>query len=560
VRLSRQRLILPVTAAGVTLVVLAPLFWPGYALRYDMVFVPHQPLTWDMVAPANGLPRAVPQDLVVSVLSVVFPGWILQRLALAGAVFVAALGAGRLVPTSSTLTRVVAAIGYAWTPFFAERLLLGQWGLLLAYAALPWLVLAAIGVREARPGALGRLLIAAAASAITPTGGVIALVAVAVLLAGSRTRTFLAGLTGTAVLNAPWLFAALLSGSDGRSDPAGVAAFAARGENWSGPVWALLGTGGIWNAQTTPGSRGAAVAPFVTAVLILLAVAGYPLLRTAWPRGMAVRLAALGLGGLAVSCLGVVPPTAAALEWLVAHVPGAGLLRDGQKFVLPYALLLVLTAALGARRLALRLGAERAPLVLVAAAALPLVALPDLAFGGLGAIRPVHFPDDWERVAQLVAENPGEVVSLPLSEYRRYPWNQRATVIDVAPRLLPAPVTTDDRLLIGTSTISGESARAAQIRDLVDREQSLVDSGARWILVQRDAAQPPDAALLAGLDVVYSGSELSLYRNPQGVQPTVGSGRLLLLVPYVAAAAVLLMAIWSLLRARYCVVACANVT
>jgi hypothetical protein len=455
---------------------------------------------------------------------------------------------------------VVAAVGYAWTPFFAERLLLGQWGLLLAYAALPWLILAAIGVRESRPGALGRLLIAAAASAITPTGGVIAFVTVAVLLAGSRTRTFLAGLAGTAVLNTPWLFAALLSGSDGRSDPAGVAAFAARAENWSGPIWALLGTGGIWNAQTTPGSRGATVTPFVTAVLIVLAVAGYPLLRKAWPHGVAARLAALGLGGLMVSCFGAVPPTAAVLEWLVVHVPGAGLLRDGQKFVLPYALLLVLTAALGAQRLALRLGAERVRVVLVAAAVLPMVALPDIAFGGLGAIRPIHFPDDWERVANLVAEEPGEVVSLPLSEYRRYPWNQGRTVIDVAPRLLPAPVTTDDRLLVGTSTVAGESARAAQIRDLVDREQSLIESGTRWVLVQRDATQPPDAALLAGFDVVYAGSELSLHRNPDGVQPTGRSGRLLLLVPYVAAAGVLFVAIWSLLRARYCVITCANVT
>ena len=144
---------------------------------------------------------------------------------------------------------IVAGVGYAWTPFLAERLLLGQWGLLLAYTALPWLVAAAIGVREERPGALPRLILAAAASAITPTGGVIALGTTAVLtFARGQAWLRTGGIPVAAVfaLNVPWLAAAALTSAGGRSDPAGVAAFAARGENWSGPFGALAGTGGIW--------------------------------------------------------------------------------------------------------------------------------------------------------------------------------------------------------------------------------------------------------------------------------------------------------------------------
>jgi hypothetical protein len=38
----------------------------------------------------------------------------------------------------------LAASGFAvWNPFVIERLALGQWALVLAYAALPWVVLAA---------------------------------------------------------------------------------------------------------------------------------------------------------------------------------------------------------------------------------------------------------------------------------------------------------------------------------------------------------------------------------------------------------------------------------
>ena len=127
----------------------------------------------------------MPLDALVSLASQAVPGWLLQRLVLAGMLLFAAVGAGRLVPGRRRLTvLVVAAVGYAWTPYLAERLLIGQWGLLLAYAALPWLVRAAIALRAGRPGALPRLVLAAAPAAVTPTGGVIAAGLTAALLLG----------------------------------------------------------------------------------------------------------------------------------------------------------------------------------------------------------------------------------------------------------------------------------------------------------------------------------------------------------------------------------------
>ena len=138
------------------MLVLAPLAAPGYALLYDMVFVPRQPLSWDLVAPAQSLPRAVPMDALVSLVTQLVPGWLVQRLVLGGAILLAAVGAGRLVPTERRAVRLLAAVAYAWTPYLAERLLIGQWGLLLAYAALPWLVRAALDLRAGRDGALAR--------------------------------------------------------------------------------------------------------------------------------------------------------------------------------------------------------------------------------------------------------------------------------------------------------------------------------------------------------------------------------------------------------------------
>ncbi|WBB55539.1 hypothetical protein [Verrucosispora sp. WMMD573] len=554
----RERLVPHAVAAAVATVVLAPLALPGYVLRYDMVFVPRPALSWEVVAPATALPRAVPQDAVVALASQLFPGWLLQRLVLVAILYLAALGAARLVPTQRLGVRVVAALGYAWTPYLAERLLIGQWGLLVAYAALPWLVRAAIGVRSGDRGALRRLLLAAAASAITPTGGLLALVVVTVLLVGRYQGTARRALTGvgtTLLLNAPWLVAGFVSSGTGRSDPAGVAVFAARSENWAGPLVALAGTGGIWNGQATPASRSGWLIPLAT--LLVLAVAGYgvPVLWRSWPRPVVGRLGLLAVASWLAAALGVLPGGAGLLGWLVTAVPGAGLLRDGQKLLVPYVLLLAVAGALGAERLAGRL-ADRFDLatgrvLLVGAALLPLAVLPDLAVGGAGRLRPVAWPADWDTVARLVDEQPGEVVSLPFQEYQSYTWNGGRVVIDPAPRYLGVPVLIDDTLRVDGTAVAGEDPRAARLRELLAAGEPVAAAGPRWVLVQRAAGPPPDSATLAGLRPAYAGDDLTLYENPAWRPATPRSRPGLVGLAHLLAGTVVLVLVFSG-TARWC--------
>ncbi|MBG0567946.1 hypothetical protein [Actinoplanes aureus] len=552
---ARRGLVLHTVAAVVTAVVLAPLALPGYVLRYDMVFVPRQPLNWEMIAPADALPRAVPLDAVVSVANLAVPGWLLQRIALVAVVYLAALGAARLLPTARVMPRVVAALAYAWTPYLAERLLLGQWALLLAYAALPFLVAAARDLRAGRPGALPRLILAAAPAAVTPTGGLIALVTVAVLLP-LRSRATAAALAAVAALNAPWLLASLSSAAGGSSDPEGVAMFAARAENWAGSWVALLGTGGIWNAQTVPASRSSVLVPVVTVLLLAVAVLGLRELRRRWPGG-ADRLFILAAGGFVLAAAGAAGPGVALLEWLVVHVPGAGLLRDGQKFLIPYALVTALGFALGAELLADRLARRFEPaagrVLLAGAILLPVVVMPDLAFGASGALRPVRYPADWDVVAARVAVAPGEVLSLPFEGYQRYDWTRGVVVRDPAPRYLDAPVLMNDALRVGAVTVDGENPRATAAQALLDAGRPVAELGARWVLVRRGPVAEPPAPVLAGLRLVYDGPQLRLWENPAAADTgrLAGAGRRMpALAAHLLAATVVIFAALGLLRIR----------
>ncbi|MBB5869829.1 hypothetical protein F4553_003208 [Allocatelliglobosispora scoriae] len=533
----RHRVALHLAAVTMAILVFAPLLAPGYVLSYDMNFVPDQPMRWDLLAPVDTAPRAVPLDAAVSLANLVLPGWLLQRVVLVGIVWAAVVGAGRLVPGRRLATVLIAGVCYGWTPFLAERLLIGQWGLLLAYAALPWLVRAALGVRQAYPSgedlslpqgrrAMAGLLLAAGVSALTPTGGLIAAAVCLVLLIGAPWRRFAAVAAGLAVLNSPWLVAALTTGAGTRSDPDGVAAFAARAENWSGPLGALLATGGIWNADTTPASRGSVAAPLVTLALLVLAAGGYAVLRRRLPEHAGTRLGVIGLAGLVIAALATVPPGAALLRWLIDWAPGAGLLRDGQKFVLPYALLLALCVALGAERLAARIGELPGRVALAGVLLLPVVGMADLAYGASGALRPVHYPADWAAVESILDAQSGEVLSLPLSEYRRYPWNRGRVVIDPAPRYLPLPVLTDDVLVVGPIVVAGENPRLAEVRRSIGAGEPLAATGIRWLLVQHRPAGDTGVAgsVLSGLELRYAGEYLTLYRNPQGGAAASGPG------------------------------------
>ncbi|MDN5894868.1 MAG: hypothetical protein L0H93_12680, partial [Nocardioides sp.] len=122
-------------SAALAVVMLGPaLFLPGYVLSYDMVWVPDLSLRPDFLGLGTALPRAVPSDAVVSVLDEVIPGMVLQKVVLAAALIWAGAGAARMVDGLPVLGRCVAASFYVWNPFVIERLVIGHWTVLVAYA------------------------------------------------------------------------------------------------------------------------------------------------------------------------------------------------------------------------------------------------------------------------------------------------------------------------------------------------------------------------------------------------------------------------------------------
>ena len=516
----------------VGVLVLAPLVAPGYVLSYDMVAVPDQTLVPSSLGGSSALPRAVPLDAVIAIVDEVVPGAVLQRLLLGGVVVGAAWGAGRALPATSTPCRLVAASVYGWNAYVFERLVIGHWPMLIGYAVLPWLLIVARRVRAGQPGAAAGGVVLAGAAAVTATGGIIAatLFGALVLAPGGRhrRRTRLGVVAALIALQAPWVVPGLVRSHAAVSAAAGVEAFAARADAPTGLLGSLLTLGGIWNAGVVPDSRGLISSALLGAVIVGLALAGVRELARRSGRAETVTMAALGTAGLVVAAAGAVPGGRDVIEWLVTQVPGGGLVRDGQKFLAWFALLLAMAAGLGTVRVVRAVakpGARIMPRAIAGAAVLlPLATLPDLAGGAAGRLEPVPYPQSWAQARTVLhdSSSQGDLVVLPFQPYRSFPWVDGRTVLDPAPRYFGVEPVLPDALPVGGSIVPGEDPRARQVATALGGDRpldGLAAAGVGWVVVLGDTPGDVPDAVTAGADLVARFDQVELYRVPGPVRP-----------------------------------------
>jgi hypothetical protein len=303
-----------------------------------------------------------------------------------------------------------------------------------------------------------------------------------------------------------------------------VEAFSAGAEGPGGVVVAVLGLGGIWDANSVPPTRDAWWGT-ITALVVLAAVAlGWRGLARLQGRDAALRLALLAGLGVGLALASSVPGGGDAVRWLVDTVPGAGLLRDSQKWLAPYVVLAA--ASLGVvvdavvRRVA-RHGFEALLGVGLLAVPLPLLLLPDGAATVWRTVDPVDYPADFDRVAEVVDGTGGTLATLPWRSYRRFSWGDGLISSDPAVRWYDTDVVTSDDLQVGPVLVRGESPRAQRIGAALRSESvaaALGGEGVRWALVYLDDPEADDLDL-AGLDPVYAGDALALYSVPDASEP-----------------------------------------
>ncbi|MGW6034477.1 hypothetical protein ACWFOS_12505 [Gordonia terrae] len=518
------------TSIGATAVILAPLL-PGligvgdrYLLYRDAVSTPRTHVADTTLGIGDLPPRAVPQDWFLAMASTVVDGGIVVLAVLAAALVFAGVGYGRLaarlVPDAGRTGAAAAALVAVWNPYVAERLLQGHWSLLAGFAALGWILVAVLDLRERPPQGepaavtvrllqLGGLF---AVAGLTPTGSVLAGIVFATALLARPI-----GLRPTAVAVAlwvlsalPWLLTSLITDAPTTSAAAGVEAFGLRSEPWLGPVGTVGSMGGIWNADAVPASRTIGWAAVATICLLLVVAVGAGHL---WRRRRQLdpivrAIAVLASVTAILLLLSTFGPVRAGLGFVVEHVGGGGLLRDTQKFsalLVPAVAVCVAAAVAAARR--------RVPsgFAFAAVALLVVAPLPDLAWGVGGAVRAIDYPDEWRQVADIVPPARGSVALWPPGTVREYPF-ARDPSLDPAARMFRAPVVESGELRVDGEVIDPAGEHAAAVTRVLESGGSpaaLAALGVGWVLVEND---DPPAQLAASGHMVFDGPSLRLYQ------------------------------------------------
>lgn len=489
-------------AAALTAVMLGPALGRGYVLTYDMVWVPDLAWRTDFLGLGTALPRAVPSDAVVAVLDEVVPGMLLQKLVLAGSLIGAAAGCLRLVGPSLT-ARLTAVSFCVWNPFVVERLWIGHWTVLLAYATLPWLVLVGRRIRQTDelPGGLGVLLPLGSLSA---SAGLISGVALAVS-AWHRSQRWgrTAAVIGcVAAANAPWVVSGLLH-ADVATGTMRTDLFGLHPEGQVPAPLAMVTLGGIWNSEVVPESRTGVLGWVALLALVALALLGG---RRWWQQtgaDEARRLSILAVIGYGLALVTWLAP--AAVDWLGAHLIGGGIIRDGTRTLALCLPMWVGALAAGAERV-VGAGPRRAAAgaAAVGCALLPVAVLPDAAWGISGHLRPARFPSAWAAARAQVQAGRGDVLVLPFGSYRAPPWNGGRTVLDPLGRYLEPNYLVDDQLTISRDKVPGQDPRVEEARDALSapdaraRAHQLARIGVGYVATERDGAAPVREPRVAG--------------------------------------------------------------
>lgn len=498
---------------AVAVLVLGPLLLHrGFALRGDMVLVPHQPWKDTWLALDGSAPRFVPGDAILSAATAAVPGDLLQKALLLGALVLGGTGAGRLVAERAAPGRMAAIVLFLWNPWVLERLSIGQWGSVVGYAALPWVVLAAVEARERRrwpPLVLWLGFTALWSPAAGLTG---ALTAFCVVVVARRVAPVLAT-GGIAVLvNLPWLLPSVLN-SDRISSPGDqFAAFGARAESAAGVVPSLLSLGGIWKTSVVPGERELA---FVVVVSCVTTVVALVVGRRTPERSGLLLLAAVAFLLAFLPSLSFV---AGALDDVTSHVPALAALRDGHRYLGPAVLVLLPGIALAVERVWswARPGREAVRGVAVLLAVLPALCLPSLLWGLNGDLRPVTYPGEWDVVADVISDDlddhGGATLVLPWhGTYRGFGWNDHRAMLDPAPRYLEGDVLIDDRIYLRDVVLGNEDPRLADVTAALDTEDAagaLRGLGVTRILVEKENGVTADE--IPGGSVLHDGPGLTV--------------------------------------------------
>lgn len=474
----------------------------------------------------GGLVGSLPLGLLLGTLGTligssvtVLPAVLFFPLAMAGA---AELAGGRLS------VRIAAGLLYAVNPFVYDRLFVGQFGILLGYALLPWALRSLLRLPSApafswlATSLWWTLLIGMAPHFVWIFGVCLAMTAIAWRLR-PRVLVRLAVVAAATALTTTYALLAGAAGGVGQHIGArNLAAYATRADPRLGLVANVAALYGFWRQGPLLAKQVIGGWPAIWLAVLLLASVGMARAVRDARRAKAIVVSASGVAGLLLA-MGAQGPTGPLFRFAYYHLPYFAIMREPQKFAMLWALAISVGFGWGVSELLERARSRKARAIWAAVVLALPIAYEPLAFGGLaGQVRPTHLPRSWSRVNQIMGSGPGRVLVLPWHLYLAFPYTQMRAVSNPAPQLLRRPVISGDNVQLPNLQTTSTSPRSAYLAKLFAQAPFITDFGQRiaplgitYVLVEKtvDWRNYGWIHLQTDLHSVYDSSSLHLYRN-----------------------------------------------
>lgn len=529
--------------AVLSLAIMAPWFAPGYILTLDMVFTPELPM-----------PSTVSSSYVfhaaLHFLNVLVPSQIIQKALLFLIFFLSSLGMYRLATyiyaapgRAASFGAYLAGIFYAVNPFTYDRLMAGQYSVLLGYALLPFFAKCFLVFLQKPALAVATKLAAWSVLISIISIHSLGLLAIFVLVASVTAlckhhakpytlRWFGFGLVSLGlfvVASCYWLVPlALGRGSTAVQissfTDADIAAFDTLGNTIFEKLAHVAQLQGFWledrGMYTLPQQQTAGWA-ILAAMLLLVILVGTVQLWHTHRRMMLAILAASGVVGLLLA-------SGIGTDWLAMHVPLFAGYREPQKFAgllaLSYSVCVAGGAAAIIHYVRREMGMQNAYVATVVLLLIPTLLTATIWWGARGQLTPRQYPAEWSVVNDQLNNDPSDFTTLvlPWHMYQYYDFAGRI-ISNPAPDFFGKPtIISNDPEFEGSHPPSSGDTQTAAIGRLLkhayDRQdigQQLAAHNIKYVLLTHDNDYHTYDYLSqrSDLQLVRKNASLELYRN-----------------------------------------------
>ena len=359
---------------------------------------------------------------------------------------IASIAIGRLIP-GQKIGKLAGALLYCVNPFVYDRIFVGHLGLLLGYALIPFAFLSLLFVGSSvrrfngiKLGIWWTALIGCSPHFLWIFGIPLGLYLVFNLTTWKVAKSLLVAVGFVVLTNLYIVIDARSGGIGQRIGINNLIAYRTLPDPHLGLIANVVGLYGFWRLGPALAKDLITGWPLILFAILVVAgsgfygaISGRPLISDRnWTIRNAIFILLCGILGIFLA-MGDQGPTGSVFRFAYIHVPFFTVMREPQKFLILWSMVLALGFGMGVEKLKLALGdGKLQKLVFIVVLALPLIYQPLMFWGLSGQVQTSHYPKSWYSVRSTIRGRQGTLLALPWHEYLAFPFTGHRVIANPA--------------------------------------------------------------------------------------------------------------------------------